>query len=137
MAKFDQARMETLVRDVLNASSAPPHSALWASAPERLQPLLTDGDSQDGWVFASTMMRIIVEHMGLRDTLCPHPEHHGKYVGGFAPYGKNGQPDPEQVYVGPPEDAPLDMQLNHYDTLMASEMMNAEILNDSERSQRA
>ncbi len=134
---FDHTRMETLVRDVLNAASAPPNSRLWASVPERTMTVWTDGDPQDAWVFTSTMLRVVVDSMGVRQMLCEHPDHHPKHITAFVPFDDKGQPKDGMTYIGPIEDAPEHMKLHHRDVLLASEMMNAEILQDPIRSQEA
>lgn len=137
MANFDHTRMEAIVKDVLNAACAPPRSPLWKEAPDRALALWIDGDSDDACIFTMAMWKVVADGLGLRNLGCEHPHHWPKYVTAFVPFDDNGQPQMHLHYIGPPEEAPLEMKANHPDILIASEMMNAELLHDPIRSRMA
>lgn len=134
---FDQTRMEALVKDVLNAACAPPRSPLWKSAPDLCLPLWTEGDKEDGWAFTMAMWKVVADGLGLRPVFCEHIEHRPRYITAFVPFDDKGQPQMHLHYIGPLEDAPLEMKIEHPDILIASEMMNAELLQDPVRSATA
>jgi hypothetical protein len=138
MPKLSPELLESIIMDSIEHAAAPRHSAMYQRTPRTLDRLFQEGDMGDAWIVVAGYAETIIQTLGLRDQacVCGSSEHHPRVGFGLAPIGDDGQPDMTRGFFGDPAEAPEEVREARPDIVIFTQIMNAELRNDSEESMR-
>lgn len=120
----------------IDYASAPVGSAKFMKVSGVVAELIERGDSEDAWIFVSSLSHSIIKELGLKREKCPcgNPAHEPVLAVGFAPVGADGEADMDRAFFGEPEDAPDALGMDRREASALAQLITAKIAGDDKRS---